>query len=646
MLARRTRWLLACLLLGCFGLPAGCHKPRGGVATLTLAAGDVKHLRHDVSSPGTPGTALEIDDLVTTGADSHAAVSFTSGHVILLGPSSTLLIERSGVTTAQMGEIGATLRSGTAHVRSADAQLRLTIGTPFGRIALGAGSEVEVSSAAGLQVQLGSVEVKNRDGTEQTIGAGASVAVQGLSFVLPGHRPRQVYLEPMSFALATAAKKQVEVQRAGETLWRKAKGGDQLAAGDRVRTLKADNTRLELGSDAAVLLAANSELGIKGAGRTAGGPGSALSLASGSVALASTRVAERATPLTIEVEGQEIAIEPGAQKAAVEVTRQSDGKVEVAVHLGRALLPSGQIIEAGKAATIEAGSRAMAVERPVALALIEVRPGKGILIDYTHRIPPLRFAWSAAGVSPPFALEVARDSGFRQVVFREAVGDEAFVYGRLTEGAYAWRVRVGDAWQQGSLTLERLNDDCASCKRLNLVDDNGESTVVYYQQTLPAITFRWSPVAGANKYRFKLFADGSFDAPKIDETVAATSIAIASGRLSEERTFWMVLALDDSANVVNTGAMNTLTIAYDNAVQEIDVRSPKVDATLPAGPCATQGAVALGASLAIDGKEVEVDEEGRFHATTELRPGLNQLVYRVALPEGDVLYQVRDVQGR
>jgi len=620
-----------------------CRPAPDTLATLAQLAGDVSLRRGEAIAAGKNGARLIDGDLVTTGADSSAVVDFSGGNTIRLGPNSSLVVKRTGGATAKLGVV---LTAGSAHAASSGTGMRFSLGTPYGMIELGqSASAVDVSTQQGLTVRLGSIEVTALDGTKSVLETGNSMTAAGLVVRLETKKadaPR--VLAPLNFVLL-ANPGQVQVRRANETAWKKADKRDILAAGDALRTRKAGRTRLQVGTTAAIVIEPESELALQSGEHAADSSHSRYELNAGSASFEADRIDKAAVVHEVTVAGKTVKIEAGDLAARVQVSAIGKGRADVEVRSGQATLPNGEIIEAGKAATLEADGKASA-PRPLAAAFIELKAGNATELRASGTPPPVRFTWPAKGAAP-YTLEVALDAGFNKRVLAEEVHENALVSDELRYGKYFWRVRLEGAWVAGSVDVAHARDnECPTCKRRNIIDDSGENTVVYFQKTLPAITLRFAAVPGASSYGVKVFADGSFDTPKIDEKTNETSLALESGRLSEGRYFWLVRAVDAAGKELSSGHMNGLTVAYDNAVQDIEIRAPRPGAKVSGETLTTEGVVALASKLFVNGKQVQLDAKGRFRQTVPVSHGLMQLVYRTIEQNGVERYYVRDVYAK
>jgi hypothetical protein len=556
---------------------------------------------------------------------------------VSLGPSTTLVIKRAGTTATQ---IGAVLLRGTLHAVTKGSGVRLSIGSPFGLAELGGDGdgEVTVSAKEGLKVLVGAIEVVASDGKRQKLDAGSTITLEGL--VIPARAV--VQLEPLDIVLIAANPAQVLVRHAGEDSWKAPSRRGAVVAGDIVRTRRATGTRLMVGEHARVALEPDTELEVLPPVRDEAGDKGRYNLIAGVALFELERGGPRTSLHEIKVGAQTVTVEAGLTAAAVEVRATATGQGQVTVRQGRALLASGATVEPGSVIDIDRnGSTAV---RALASTFIELRGGANAVVRYAGDVPALRLTWDNVGGGPPWEVEVASDPQFKNSLWHEKLSQPGMATDEYRPGHYFWRVRTTSGWTPGSFALEPSRDtECRGCKRTNVIDDTGENTVVYFQKTLPAITLRWAAVTGAAKSRVKVFADGSFDKPVVDETVTATTLGLPPGKLAEGKYFWIVQALGTDDKELATGRINGLEIAYDNAVVDLEIRSPAHQTRVNADQVVTTGEVYLGGKLTINGRAVLLDKKGRFREPLALRQGDNQLVYRTIGHDGIEQFHVRQV---
>jgi hypothetical protein len=617
--------------------------PAANTASLVAAGRGVTIQRDGQSLAGINGLRLVVGDVLLTGSEGGADLGFEGGHALKLGSNSSAALER-GPDGAESLTI--MLNQGSARAVAGRHGPLLIIGTPFGRAAIGSGSEVEVGSDGAFNVILGTIEVTFTDGKKLTIPAGGRYpAAKAAAEPRASRSDVHMVIKPLHFSLVAKAKA-AQIKRTGDKAWRPSQRRETLAPDDTVRTRRGASARLEIDTRATVLLHPDTEIVAKASGLTAEGSTAHLVLHSGRAKFLARREGNGAGRHEVEVGGGRVRIEPGADEANVDVSTNRDGRGQVVVHLGRAILPNGETVEAGNAVPIQKGAPDGA-SAPLATTFVDIRAGRRAEIWYSNRVPPVRFTWEPGTAEPPYAIELARDERFSSRVFKEAVHQPRFVYELLKPGLWFWRVQLAGTWQTGTVRVARdQNADCLKCRRLNVVEDTGRETTVYFQETLPAITLRWSPVAGATSYRVRLFAEHSLDRPRIDETVTTRELSLTASRLGEGTYAWSMQALGADKSALLTGAVNRLTIAYDNAVSGIRIRTPKPGAAIAGATARTSGEIALGERLAINGKPAAVDDKGRFSAKVTVRKGTHPIVYHLTGSGSRDRYWVRDVVGK
>ena len=348
----------------------------------------------------------------------------------------------------------------------------------------------------------------------------------------------------------------------------------------------------------------------------------------------------------ISIGEQVLKLRPNTDKASVEF--RFDGQtVNAVLRRGTLDLKNGTTFSAGTRISVSKNQEIKA--QPLAETKIQLSPKSNSIIHYEESIPPMMFTWSSKTIpAEGYDIELATDRDFSNTILRERLPKPRFVFDRIAPGRFFWRVLADGEWVRGTFKVTRLqgSQGCTKCKRTNIINDTGEKTVVYFQKALPAITFKWKQVAGAVSYRLKVFVDGKFEKPKIDQVVTTTSLGTNAGTLPEGKYFWLVVALDAQNGELPTGKMNNLEIAYDNAVPNLVIKSPSQGIKLSQNSLLTQGEVQLGASLMINGKRIRLDSKGRFSHSLKLSRGNNRLVYRTLARDGIERYYTREVIRR
>ncbi|MCC6811208.1 MAG: hypothetical protein IT381_27505 [Deltaproteobacteria bacterium] len=588
-------------------------------AQLVSVTGDVSFApkQDEPQSPVAAPRALYKGNVIQTAAASEALIALQAGE-LTLKENSVLVVGDARV------ELGAIVLEGGGEVRAGGKVIRL--GTRFGKLTVDVGAVVLVG-AGGIAVTVGSVELVDQSGTRKLTPTPASA---------PASRPVLTVELPI---LLERSSGRVEVLGPHDR-WRRVGKGERLAQGSRVRAVSAGTVRF--GDDAkggALTLEAGATATLTQAQDSDAGATVAYSV---EVGRASARIEPHARATHRVVLGklgkaQPVSLEKGLLRAEAELDAKTP---RVTVRAGVVRFADGQEVHAGEARV--PGSDV----GPLSATEVEValRPAS---IVYAGSAPPIALKWPAQ--KDPVVVEIARDRDFTDVELREQLAGGRLVLDGLSAGRRYWRVKKnGGQWQTGSLTLAKGDAGaCTNCRRDNVIDDNGEKTVVYYQQAVPRVVLRWKPIAGAAKYRVKVFADGRFNEAVIDEGASDGDLPLEAGRLGEGTYFWLVAGVDAAGQALaGRPRTNELVIRHDNTVKDLVIDAPEHGSVQPRAEVETRGEVALGARLHVNGREVTPDARGRFRTTVALRRGANTLVYHLVANDGVDRYYVRSVERR
>ncbi|MBN1962787.1 MAG: hypothetical protein JW841_17790 [Deltaproteobacteria bacterium] len=632
-----TANIIAVLAIGVCFLTT-CSPPKNPAAKITSVQGEVWRQVEETQSAVSPGVDLFEGDVITTGNDSSATVAFLKGGIINLHANSALVISKTSATATKLGAV---LLQGSVNAVSKEKDVSFTIGLPFGFAEIGGfnnETEVNLSTIDGINVLIGAIEVVGKDGKRTRIDTGMDAKGR----VIPSTVVAE--LAPLDIVLL-AKSKQVKIRDKDDKNWRSASKRDPIKPGTAIRTMRAHGTRIEVGSHALVSLPAGSEIAVLEPTREANLDRARYQLAAGKAVFEATRADKRATLHEIHIGKQEITIEPGVAGANVEVQTDSNGKSEIVVRQGRAILANGTIVVPGKLLNISKDGEIST--RPLANTGIALQSGKSAYIYYNTSIPAVKLNWANAAAKSPYEVQVATDRDFNNLVWHETLSQSEMVFDQLSSRRYFWRVRTENGWQQANFVIEKFHQtDCRNCKHRNVVDDTGEKTVVYYQRTLPLITLRWKAKTNATKYRLKVFAAEDLDKPIINELIEVKVHSFQIGRLPENRYFWSVQAVTDDGKEIAAQRVNTLNITYDNAVAELVIRNPSQNAVVTSKKVTTNGEVRIGSRLWIDGRQTNLDKKGRFKETLALDKGLNQIIYRTRDSKGIERFYMRRVRRR
>lgn len=614
--------------------------------------------------PARLNQGLFINDIITTGPDGKATVMFAGGNKIELEPNSSFVIHRGGGGT--VAEFGAELLTGHFLASAGKEGIHLEIIHRGIAADLGVGGTVlELSVARGFEVVMGTTDIL-RGGKKQTVPAGKRFTLEGIISELGGNldgligegggnldalqgteaaakkKPAALELTPMVFVML-AKPAQAQVMTVGQKAWRPAQKRTTLKSGDRVHVKKGGTgTRVQFADDSAVILKPDSDVLFTGANRSTEGSAASYQVNAGGMTVSIRRQEGKKVEQVLDVAGAKVKVEPTLRDANIQLESTRNG-ANLWVRNGQATV-NDRRIEAGSMVEISKG-QIIGDVRPLAATRIDIHQHGSTIVYYDKRPPALNFVWAEPG-SKSTTFELAADREFAQILAAESLTHGSYVTDQLTAGKYYWRLEK-DTSSRGMVQLmEESDGDCANCKRTNVIDDTGEKTVVYFQQALPSLTLRWKAVEGAAQYDLKVFNDGEFDKPILSDQVNDLKRSFDSGRFAEGKYYWLVAALDDKGREIATGRMNSLQVAYDNAITALVIRTPRQGSAVGTSKLTTTGAAEAGSKVYINGKRAEIDDEGRFSEALALKAGANQIVYRATSADGIERYYLRDVIRR
>jgi len=211
-------------------------------------------------------------------------------------------------------------------------------------------------------------------------------------------------------------------------------------------------------------------------------------------------------------------------------------------------------------------------------------------------------------------------------------------------GVLYWRVYDGQAeHEKGSVLVspEAAAQDLGRLK--NEVPEGPEKTTIYFQDKPPTVNFTWAAEEGAAKYHLVVYAEGKLKEPVAERTVGKEQTAsLPEGTLGEGRYLWSVTPLGPKGDELRGGRMNKLELAYDNAVPQLVIKSPRNGD--PGGRTVRVSLVApIGAKVFVNGRAVPLDSKARYEGDVVPLAG-GRLVFRL-VEGGNEVYTVRTVRG-
>jgi hypothetical protein len=547
------------------------------------------------ASPAQPGSLLE-GDVLGTGPNSRAVLR-SGGRELELGEDTTFRLGKTlGTLDVEVGDV--------TFLSDDDAGTQLS--TPYGRTTLASGTRARFEASDGglrLFVDVGGVEFLDDDGGVAVVKKGQRLvlglgAVEVEDQVLP-EKPAPPPAVPSAEvrAIAEAGKPQL-----------KAKGEARSSAATREGSPALPGTSFTVPPGAAlrldtqglsVRLGPNTQGLLEAAQAQSDQVALTLALPTAPAALRFTRPATLALtgnkqPLRVHSDGEATAqIQNGPQGRRVEVT------------IGNIALQSGTqpevTVKAGEVATVgKAGVTVQQRARPLATLPL----GKNVRV-LSSKLPEVGLQLPAGKAG---RVQVATDPGFTEVLYAGAAKD-VLVVPAPRGGQLFWRME-GEEGEGRARFLPDTTAATTEAAHSDVVAETGLKATVFFQSTVPALTFNFPAQEGARGYLFRVYRDSS-KPPLLEQRPADNKALVPSGQLPEGRYVWSATALDANGREKVGARMNHMDIVFDNTLTTLSITSPRDGDVAQAGTAAI-GIAPLGAKLLINGKAAPLDAGGRF----------------------------------
>jgi len=169
--------------------------------------------------------------------------------------------------------------------------------------------------------------------------------------------------------------------------------------------------------------------------------------------------------------------------------------------------------------------------------------------------------------------------------------------------------------------------------RAPAVEEPADETSVPYLDLPPRVTFRWTPIEGADRYRIRAAKDPAFREPVLDEIV--TTPSLTWGRLAVGSYHWNVAAIQDEIEGVPS-ATRRLAVTREEGLLPLQVEAPP--AQIDGSRYVVHGHADPRARVYVMAQRVEVNREGSFEAEIHLKAGANVLLVEAVDPAGHSSY--------
>jgi hypothetical protein len=628
--ARRTALVLCGLALAssCRRAAPPAQPPRSVAVEVT---GEV--FRGDAGVPSTERT-LSVGETLATGPDGHAVIRLPGGRQLELSPNARLRL-REGAGGTMVVEV----ENGRVVSRTpAEAGVTLDILTPFGitRVPSGRGEAVIAVGSGGtrIDVALGAVIFLDRDGKAVTAREHESLEVTmgRVQLLRPGESstpenpaavdvmlsaeqgpllvrgPGEARFTPRR-ALPAAAGTSFKVAAAGRA--RIVATGLRARLGPGVTGVIGEATHDEKGLHAEVTLATGESIFIfdgTPAELVLPGPRGPL-------------VVRVSAPTTLTVVAGPRGPRLGVLNGAAELV------------MGKA----HQRLDAGLLAQVN-GERLAVAPRPRADVILPATRGLRV---YADALSEVTLSWPATLTRG--TVEVATDPEFKDLVLSGKASGSSVTVPAPARGELYWRVTTDQRTVEGQARFapDRRHSVLDLERPHNLVTEAGPVTTVYFQSTLPALTFTFNARPGALRYRLRVYRDEDLERPMVDRMVTGTRSAVDAALFAEGRYVWNALPVDRNGRELGGGRMNKLELVYDNVLTTLAIGTPKPGQPVSGPEVDAAGVAPLGTKLYINGKPAPLDDKGRFALRVGRTPAV---VFRLIGPDGAERYWIRKLR--
>lgn len=247
-------------------------------------------------------------------------------------------------------------------------------------------------------------------------------------------------------AVLTEVRNTVKKKRSNDIAWHGAREGTLLFNMDAVQTLQDSTARIDFDKDNFLNMGENSLVIIK---RLDHDPflrekRSILVMVDGELKGKIARSGDSAVHMeltTPSAVAKIMSAKSGDGQAEFKISVNADKSSTVTVFHGTAeVTAQGQtvVVEQNQSATVSMS------EPPQAPRDLTERVAPLLPVDnsryYYRELPPrVRFTWTAPAGEKGFYFNLARDPGFKDMVFDDRLSSPSFTYGNLRQGTYFWR---------------------------------------------------------------------------------------------------------------------------------------------------------------------------------------------------------------
>jgi ferric-dicitrate binding protein FerR (iron transport regulator) len=309
--------------------------------------------------------------------------------------------------------------------------------------------------------------------------------------------------------------------------------------------------------------------------------------------------------------------------------------------------PGGRAsIEFGPTVAVQVEENALVVVSGLHLDADPINSPRGIVLLQGDLWAQIRGSYEA-----PISVEVpagrailksgpAGTADFRIDVGRDRTTSVAVLGGSVELAANGRRIRVGPS-QFSRVGLGGQIQEPRPIPRAPAVVEPGDGSSVPYLDLPPRVTFRWTPVEGADRYRIRVVKGPGFRELALDEIV--TTPSLTWGRLAVGSYRWYVAAIQDEIEG-SPSMTRKLSVTLEGDLRPLRVEPPP--AQVDGSRFTVRGYADPRSHVYVMGQRVELHPDGSFTAEILLEAGANVILVEAVDPAGHSSYWSQVLRAR
>jgi len=309
--------------------------------------------------------------------------------------------------------------------------------------------------------------------------------------------------------------------------------------------------------------------------------------------------------------------------------------------------PDGRAsIDFGPKVAVQVDENALVVVSGLHLGADPVGSPRGLVLLQGDLVAQIRGPYEAPiSVEVPTGRAVLQSAPGGEANFRINVGHDrttsvAVRGGSVDLAAHGRRVHVGPSEFSRVDSAGQIQEPRPMPKAPVAMEPAVDSSFPYLDLP-PRVTFRWSPVEGADRYRVRAEKGPAFRELALDEIV--TTPSLTWGRLPVGSYRWYVVAIQDEIEG-SPSAARKLAVTLDGELLPLRVQPPppQIDGV----SFTVRGVADPRARVYVMAQRVNVNRDGSFEVEVRLKAGANVLLVEAVDPAGHSSYWSQVIRAK